>query len=82
MKGLDLFYETAKKRNYTLGATDTSSGDSNGNFKITNSEGKHTMQNFKRIAEVYGTFTFFHFSQEEAIEQIFELIDTQINLGQ
>lgn len=78
MKGIELFYEQAKKRNLTIGETDTSSGETNGNFKIKNEKGRETTQNFKRIAEVYGTLSFYHFNPEEAICQIFDLIEAQI----
>lgn len=80
MTGIELFHEEAKKRNLTVGETKTGPGEENGNFKISNHQGKETTQNFKRIAEVYGSFTFFHFSPEDAMSQIFELIETQLNM--
>lgn len=80
MKGIELFYEEAKKRNFIIGDADTSSGESNGNFKIKNEEGKETTQNFKRIAEVYGTLAFYHFEPEDAISEIFNLIEMQLEI--
>jgi hypothetical protein len=82
MTGLELFYEEAKKRNLTIGETKTGPGDDNGNFAISSHQGKQTMQNFKRISEVYGSLTFFHFSPEDAMKEVFELIEMQLNSNQ
>ena len=79
MTGLELFYEEAKKRDYTIGETDTSKGDSNGDFIMTNVVGKTSKQNFKKLAEIYGTLTFYHFQPEDAIVQLFDLIDVSFN---
>lgn len=79
MTGLELFYEEVKKRNYTIGETDTSRGDSNGDFMLTNAVGKTSKQNYKKLAEVYGTLVFYHFEPEEAILQLFEFIDVSFN---
>lgn len=75
MKGIELFYEEAKKRDYTIGETDVSSGETNGDFLLSNSSGFSTKQNYKKIADLYGTLTFYHFDPEEAIKEIFEVID-------
>ncbi len=79
MTGLELFYEEVKKRDYTIGETDTSKGESNGDFIITNIAGKTSKQNYKKLAEFYGTLIFYHFGPEEAMEQLFELIDISFN---
>ena len=79
MTGLELFYEAAKNRNYSIGETNVSSGDQNGDFIISDHSGKSTKQNYKKIADLYGTLTFWHFEPEEAINQIFEFIDHSIN---
>jgi len=79
MTGLFLFNEEVKKRGYSISVVDTSRGDSNGDFIISSSVGKTTKQNYKRIAEIYGTLTFYHYEPEEAIDQIFELIELSID---
>jgi hypothetical protein len=79
MTGLQLFYEEAKKREYTIGETDTSRGETNGDFIITNVIGKTSKQNFKKLAEVYGVLTFYHYEPESAIVQLFEFIEISFN---
>ena len=79
MTGLELFHEEVKKRNYSVSVVDVSRGESNGDFTISSSSGKTTKQNYKSIAELYGTLTFYHFEPQEAIEQIFEMIELSIN---
>ena len=81
MTGLEIFYEEAKKRNLTIGAPNKGAGDENGDFTISNHQGRETIQNLKRISEVYGSLTFFHFSPEDAMEQIFELIEMQLKMN-
>lgn len=65
-----------------MGETNAGSGEGNGDFTISNHQGKKTVQNMKGIAEIYGSLTFFHFSPEEAMAQVFELIEMQFNMGQ
>ena len=80
MTGIELFHLEAKKKNFSIGQTDVSKGEANGNFTMTNSAGKTTTQNFKRISEIYGTLVFFHFSPEQAMAELFEMIETQMQL--
>lgn len=75
MKGLELFYEEAKKRSLIIGETSTDSGKQNGDFFISTPSGKTSKHNYKEIALIFGTLTFFHFEQEEAMNQIFEFIN-------
>lgn len=82
MTGIKLFYEEAEKRNLTIGTPNAGAGEENGNFTISNHQGRETTQNFKRVSEVYGSLTFFHFSPEDAMEQIFELIETQMKTNE
>jgi len=79
MTGIELFHNEAKKRNFSIGETNVSSGDQNGDFIISDHSGKSTKQNYKKIADLYGNLTFFHFEPQEAINQIFEFIDHCIN---
>ncbi len=79
MKGIELFRIEAEKRNYSIGETNVSAGEENGDFFISDHSGKSTKQNYKKIADLYGTLTFWHFEPEEAINQIFEFIDHSIN---
>jgi hypothetical protein len=79
MTGLELFYEEAKKREYVIGETDVSSGEGNGDFIITNLNGKTSKQNYKKLAELYGTLVFYHYEPKEAIVQLFELIELSFN---
>lgn len=79
MTGLELFYEELKKRDYNMSDPDVSRGDKNGNVEIYCKGGKSTVQNLKKIAELYGTLTFYHYEPKEAMDQIFELIQLQMN---
>lgn len=81
MKGIEMFYMELENRGYTIGETDTSKGETNGNFKIFRKDGKEITQNFKMVSEIYGTLTFYHFTPEDAIRQIFEMIEIQMNLN-
>lgn len=80
MTGLELLIEKLNEKGFSFGPVNISQDDSNGNFELINSNGESTIQNYKRISEIYGSLTFFHFSPEQAIEQIIEMIDMQINI--
>lgn len=79
MTGLQLLINELEKNNYKIGETDTSKGESNGNFIIYNPMGNITTQNYKRLSELYGTLTFYHFSPEEAISEIIKMIEISFN---
>lgn len=78
MTGIELFNIEAKKRNFNIGPTDVTLGDTNGDFLITDTYGKSTKQNYKKIADVWGNLVFYHFSPEDAMNEVFELIELQI----
>lgn len=79
MTGLEILIEKLNEKGYVFGETDSSKGDSNGNFELTDPKGKTTIQNYKRISEIYGSLTFYHLSPEQAIDQIVQMIEMQIN---
>lgn len=75
MTGLELLIKELENKNYKIGETDTSKGENNGNFIISSPMGKITTQNYKRLSELYGTLTFYHFSPEQAISEIIQMIE-------
>lgn len=79
MTGLELFYEEASKRDYIIGETDISKGESNGDFFISNRSGMSKKLNYKDLAIIYGTFAFYHCEPQEAINQIFEIIEISMH---
>ena len=79
MTGLELFNDEVKKRGYSISVVDTTRGNSNGDFTISSSVGKTTKLNYKHLANIYGNLTFYHYAPEDAIDQIFELIELSIN---
>ena len=77
--GLSLFHDKLTEQGFKISEVDTSQGDSNGMVEITNPQGKTTKQNIKNLAEIYGNLTWYHFTPEQAILEIVELIIIQIN---
>lgn len=80
MTGIEILLDKLGEKGYTIGSANISNSDSNGDFEITNLQGRSTTQNYKRIAETFGSLSFFHFSAEEAIDQIINMIEMQIDI--
>lgn len=80
MNGIELFKQIADKKGYIIGDVDTSKGETNGDFTITNTDGVVIKQNHKKLSETYGTLIWFHFNSEEAMNQIYEFIDIQFEV--
>ena len=74
MKGIEILQKKCDELNIEFDYNYSPKGEINGEIKLKLNNGHNINANIKRLSEIFGNLTFFHFTPEKAIEEMLNIL--------
>jgi hypothetical protein len=74
MKGIEILQKKCKELNIEFSDVNLEKGELNGDVILTHQDGFKIKTNIKKLSEIYGVLTFFHFEPNVAINEMLDIL--------
>jgi hypothetical protein len=78
MKGIEILQKKCKELNIEFDYDYSPKGEINGNVKFKLNNGFDVNTTIKRLSEIFGNLSFFHFTPEEAIDEMLNILINEV----